>query len=203
MAQQTEAPLEAEFAVEEDGAEEELDLSRLALPEELQKKEEDAGVWTPSLPSFVYAGFGRRTLAILTDSLLLFVLTVLAMTLASLTAVGGGTVAGEVTRQVKLVASGAAVVAGFAVSLAYHVLCWGQGGQTPGKMLMGLQVVREDGEEIGYSRAFLRWVGYFGALLPLGIGFILVLFHPRRRGLHDLLAGTCVIRVGSEDRERE
>ncbi|MFQ5847576.1 MAG: RDD family protein [Candidatus Methylomirabilales bacterium] len=170
--------------------EEEPDWSRLTLPAELYPH-----------PSLSYGGVFRRGVAVLVDAPLLFGLTVLAMTLASLTAMGGGTVAGAMTRQVRFVASGAAVVAAFAVSLAYHVVCWGQGGQTPGKMLLGLQVVRWDGGEIGYGRAFLRWVGYFVALLPLGFGVILALFHPRRRGLHDLLAGTCVVRVNGPGRE--
>ncbi|MGH7426485.1 MAG: hypothetical protein ACREJP_10005 [Candidatus Methylomirabilales bacterium] len=38
-------------------------------------------------------------------------------------------------------------------------------------------------------------MGYFIALLPFGLGLIMVLIHPRRRGLHDLLAGTSVVRV--------
>ncbi len=144
-----------------------------------------------------HAGFFRRWVAFLIDAPLLFVLTVLAMTLTSLMAVGGGTVAGEVTLQVALLALGASLLAAFGVSLGYHVLCWGWGGQTPGKMLMGLQVVKENGEELGYGCALLRWVGYLCALLPLGLGFMVALFHPHGRGLHDLLAGTCVTRVDS------
>jgi len=35
-------------------------------------------------------------------------------------------------------------------------------------------------------------------MLPLGLGLALTYVHPRKRGLHDLLAGTCVIRVGAE-----
>ena len=177
---------------EGDVFEEELDLSRLTLPAELH---------TALRPPVVYGDFGRRAVAALIDAPLLFLLTVLAMILASLTAIGGGTVGGEVTRGVTFLAIGAAIAAALAVSLAYHVLCWGHGGQTPGMMLLGLQVVRQDGEEIGFTRAFLRWAGYLLALLPLGLGMLLVFFEPRRRGLHDLLAGTCVIRVGSESKQ--
>ncbi len=190
--QERQRVLDGLHAVEGDSSDEEVDWDRLALPAELR---------APPRPSVVYAGLFRRVAAVLVDGPLLLVLTVLAMTLASLTAIGGGTVVGEVTRQIELLASGAALVAAIAVSLAYHVLCWGQGGQTPGKMLMGLQVVRRDGEEIGYGRAFLRWVGYFFAMLPLGLGLTMVLFHPHGRGLHDLLAGTCVIRLGVDDAE--
>ncbi len=169
--------------------EEEPDWTRLSLPEELQD---------PSFPSVVYAGFFRRAAAVVVDTTPLYILTILAMILASLTAIGGGTVAGEVTSEVRLFASGAALAMAFAVSLAYHVVCWGYGGQTPGKMLMGVKVVRWDGEEIGYGRAFMRWVAYILALIPFGLGLTWVLFDTRRRGLHDHLAGTCVIRVDVE-----
>lgn len=146
-------------------------------------------------PAVVYAGLFRRGLAALIDIPLFFFLAVPAVILASLSAIAGGTLAGDVTPEVKFFAFGAAVVAAFAVSLAYHVLFWARRGQTPGKMLMGVQVVREVGDEIGYGRAVVRWVAYFCALLPLGLGFVPALFHPQRRGLHDFLAGTYVMRV--------
>lgn len=177
------------FLAEESVFDEVLNFSRLSLPAELR---------TALRPPVVYGGFGRRAVAALIDAPLLFLLTVLAMISASLAAIGGGTIGGQVTRDVVLLAVGAALAAAFAVSLAYHVLCWAQGGQTPGMMLLELQVVRQDGDEIGYIRAFLRWLGYLLAVLPLGLGMLLILFQPRRRGLHDLLAGTCVIRLGSE-----
>jgi uncharacterized RDD family membrane protein YckC len=143
----------------------------------------------------VYAGCFRRAVAALVDAPLSLVLIVPAMVLAYLTAMLGGTVGRELTFEVRLLAVGAALGAGGAVSLAYHVLYCGQGGQTPGKMLMGVRVVRRDGGEIGYGRAFLRWLGYYIALLPFGLGLIMVLLHPHRRGIHDLLAGTSVVLV--------
>ena len=175
--------------VEGDIFNEDVDLSRLTLPEELL---------LPSPPPMIYGGYGRRAVAALVDASLLFLLTVLAMILASLAAIGGATMSGEVTRDVILLALGSALVAAFVVSLAYHVVCWGLRGQTPGQILLGLQVVGEDGEEIGYTRALLRWAGYVLALLPLGLGLVFMFVLPRRRGLHDLLARTCVIRVGSQ-----
>ena len=162
----------------------EVDWNRLALPEELRVP-----------PSLGTAGIARRGIALLVDAPFLLILSILAMTTAYLVALGGGTVAGAVTVRIELWGVAAALGAAVAVSFAYHVVSWGGGGQTPGKMLMGVQVVRQDGAAIGYGRAFVRWIGYCCALLPLGLGFVLALMHPRRRGLHDLLAGTCVVRV--------
>ncbi len=169
--------------------EEDLDIRRLSLPTELQMA---------LRPPVVYGGFGQRAAAALVDAPLRCALTILAMILAFLVAIAGGRVAGQVTRDVMVLAGGAALAAGLLTSVAYRVLCWGQGGQTPGMMLLGLRVVGQDEKEIGYSRAFLRWAAYVLGLLPLGLGVLVILFQPRRRGLHDILAGTCVIRIGSE-----
>lgn len=181
--------VEEGFFTEENVLADGLDFGRFSLPAELH---------TAVRPPLAYGGIGRRAVAALIDAPLLCVLTIPAMIVAFLAAIGGGTVAGQVTRDVALLALGCALAAGFMVRLAYHVLCWGQGGQTPGMMLLGLQVVGQDGEEIGYMRAFLRWVVYVLTLPALGLSVILMLLQPRRRGLHDILAGTCVIRIGSE-----
>lgn len=175
--------------------EEELDWSRLTLPAELRTPDEAEAARVSASSAMVYAGCWRRAVAALVDVPLALVWTVPAMVLAYITALLGGMVARELTFEIQLLAVGAALVAGVAVSFTYHALYWGQGGQTPGKMLMGVRVVRRDGGDIGYGRAFLRWVGYFIALLPFGLGLIMVLLDPRRRGLHDLLAGTCVVLV--------
>jgi uncharacterized RDD family membrane protein YckC len=183
------------FGIEGGGVEEELDWSRLTLPAELKTPDatEEARVSVGS--AMVYAGCVRRAIAVLVDLPLSLVLIVPAMVLAYVAALLGGMVARELTFEVRLLAVGAALGAGGAVSLAYHVVYWGQGGQTPGKMLMGVRVVRRDGGDVGYRCAFVRWVGYFIALLPFGLGLVMALLHPRKRGLHDLLAGTSVVLV--------
>jgi uncharacterized RDD family membrane protein YckC len=47
---------------------------------------------------------------------------------------------------------------------------------------------------VGYGRAWLRWLGSGLAALPFGLGFLGVLFGAERRGLHDWIAGTRVVR---------
>jgi uncharacterized RDD family membrane protein YckC len=73
---------------------------------------------------------------------------------------------------------------GLALHAAYFVVFVGGCGQTPGKMLCGIMVV---------GRALLRWIGYGLAVLPLGLGFLGVLFSAERRGLHDWIARTRVV----------
>ena len=68
-------------------------------------------------------------------------------------------------------------------------------GLTLGKWATGLRIRRADGGEIGIGRAFLRhFVGYPLSFLTLGLGFLAAAFTARGRGLHDLIAGTIVVR---------
>ena len=68
-------------------------------------------------------------------------------------------------------------------------------GFTIGKWAAGLRILRENGAEIGIGRALVRhFVGYPLSFVTLGLGFLVVAFTSRGRGLHDLLAGTIVVR---------
>jgi len=78
---------------------------------------------------------------------------------------------------------------------AYFVLAHGTAGQTVGKWLLGLRVVDRDGAAIGYAHALGRYVATLAAAAPAGLGLVVAAFRRDRRGLHDLLAGTRVVRV--------
>ena len=85
----------------------------------------------------------------------------------------------------------AAVLAG-TFDLFYCVGFWTLAGQTPGKRLMGLVVVKSDGGPVGPGAALLRWVGYWLSGI-LFLGYLWVLVDNRRQALHDTLAGTLVV----------
>jgi uncharacterized RDD family membrane protein YckC len=92
----------------------------------------------------------------------------------------------------------AAVVAlGLALHLVYYVAFLGGCGQTPGRMALGITVVRRDGGTAGYGRALVRCLGGWLALLTLGIASLGVLFSRDRRGFADWVAGTRVVRAGA------
>jgi len=68
-------------------------------------------------------------------------------------------------------------------------------GRTLGKWATGLRVELAGGEPLSFSRAVLRHtVGYLLSLLTLGLGFLVAAFSRDGRALHDLLAGTIVVR---------
>ncbi len=69
-------------------------------------------------------------------------------------------------------------------------------GQTVGKMLTGLTIVRTDGTPIRLAAILKRNVlGYFLTAATLGIGFLVSAVNRRGRTLHDAVAGTVVVQA--------
>jgi uncharacterized RDD family membrane protein YckC len=68
-------------------------------------------------------------------------------------------------------------------------------GCSPGKQLMGLRVVQDDGTPIGWGPSLTRNLLRFVDMLPFGycLGAISCLHHPTFKRLGDLAAGTLVI----------
>jgi uncharacterized RDD family membrane protein YckC len=68
------------------------------------------------------------------------------------------------------------------------------GGQTIGKMLTGIRIVKKNGTGISFSTVLLRHIlGYFVTAATLGLGFLLAAFNHKGRTLHDYIAGTTVV----------
>jgi uncharacterized RDD family membrane protein YckC len=64
-------------------------------------------------------------------------------------------------------------------------------GTTLGKRPFRIYVVTYVGHEpVTLRQSVLRCFGYIASYLPLCAGFIMVLFHPEKRALHDWIAGT-------------
>jgi uncharacterized RDD family membrane protein YckC len=75
----------------------------------------------------------------------------------------------------------------------YFVLFWTLAGETPGMRLMALRVSNAAGDPPRLGQALLRLVGMILAAIPFFAGYLLILVDERRRGLHDMLAGTTVV----------
>lgn len=68
-------------------------------------------------------------------------------------------------------------------------------GQTIGKKLMGIKIIRVDYEKAGFGTLLMREiVGRMVCALTINIGYLIILFNPERRGLHDKIAGTIVVK---------
>ena len=95
------------------------------------------------------------------------------------------------------IAGGCAVLV-FGANLWYVVGGWARTGRTPGKALLRLSVVPASpgraAPGIGLGPAFGRFLAWNLSGAILGIGHLVALFRKDRRALHDLLAGTRVVR---------
>jgi len=63
-----------------------------------------------------------------------------------------------------------------------------------GKMALNLRVTDLEGRRISFERASIRHFAQYLSGLILCIGYIMVGFTPKKQGLHDMIAGTLVIR---------
>ena len=89
-------------------------------------------------------------------------------------------------------------ITNYFLALVYFVVYWSQSGKTPGKSLIGIMVVDEKtGNPPTFGKSLLRYVGYFLSSALLGLGFLWVLWHPKRKAWHDVLSGTIVVWHGS------
>ena len=79
---------------------------------------------------------------------------------------------------------------------AYGVLFIGLKGQTPGKMTLGIKVVNAQGDVPGIGRAALREiVGKFVSAIVILLGYLWIGWDRRKRGWHDHISGTYVVRA--------
>ncbi|MFI4980471.1 MAG: RDD family protein [Nevskiales bacterium] len=174
-----------------------------------QKMSEPITTGPTAPPASPMAGFWRRVAAFAVDGLIL-----------GLVGAALGLVAFD--RLAELGAWGRAL--GFVISLAYFGLMDSRytQGQTPGKRLLKIRVVRTDGALLGPGASMLRFcvvgVPYFlngihfrfdaedtrlvtllsVAIFGLGLSIVYLLVFNRRtrQSLHDLVTGSCVINAG-------
>jgi uncharacterized RDD family membrane protein YckC len=82
-----------------------------------------------------------------------------------------------------------------ALWFCYFVVGWGLLGATPGKWALGLRITDYRQRcPIGASRALLRLAAYCVSSVTLEWGHLMILIRADRRALHDVLAGTRVVR---------
>jgi uncharacterized RDD family membrane protein YckC/ribosomal protein L40E len=83
----------------------------------------------------------------------------------------------------------------FGFGIAYWTVLIGWKGQSLGKFILGLKVVNTDGSRTGFLRAFGRVWGYIFDMFLLGIGFLTIAFDEQKRGLHDIIFRTKVVKT--------
>lgn len=169
------------------------DLSPLGtvLLSEVQADAPESG----SGPKVRQAGFWIRLAAWVVDLAFLFLATIALALVVLITIYLGGRLGGEINDQVMALAGYSSAVIVTLSGVMYFTIFVGSCGQTPGKMLFRLKVVQVDGQAVTYGRALLRSLCWILSLLLFGIGFLMIACTRQKRGLHDMLAGTSVIRL--------
>lgn len=72
-------------------------------------------------------------------------------------------------------------------------------GQTPGKKLLNIKIIKQDGTDLTLWEAFGRYGGYGAGFATGLLGFLQVYWDPNRQAIQDKIAGTLVIDT-SKDR---
>lgn len=131
---------------------------------------------------------GRRVLATIVDGIVLTAGFWVMSALFGTTSVEGGQVGASL--------SGVAALGSFILVFAYYILLEGFLGQTLGKMLLGIKVVREDtGEVPGLGAASIRTLlRIIDSLFFYLVAFIAVLASQQNKRLGDMVAHTLVVR---------
>lgn len=80
------------------------------------------------------------------------------------------------------------------------LLWWFARNATPGKILVHAKIVdARTGAAPSKGQLLLRYLGYYIAALPFGLGILWILIDPRKQGWHDKLAGTVVVRPATSN----
>jgi uncharacterized RDD family membrane protein YckC len=134
----------------------------------------------------VYGGFARRFLALMLDSLILWVISVALFVVLAI--IIGTSAQGNPQYFLW------AYPAMFLISLLYSSVQESSSHQaTFGKRALGIKVADLDGNPIGWGRAVGRWFGRILSGFLLCIGYLMSLFTSRKQALHDMLASTVVV----------
>lgn len=150
---------------------------------------------TNSAPARRYAGFWVRALASLVDDVIVMVAS-LALTILGLYVVYQATkpaatfseaFTGGFIQTVNLAAM-------TFISIPYYVGFHWRFGWTPGKRLFGIRVIRElDDGSLSLGRSSARYFSQILSAIPFGAGYLMAAMNPKKKALHDAIAGTISI----------
>jgi uncharacterized RDD family membrane protein YckC len=131
-----------------------------------------------------YAGFWRRFAAYIIDSILISVVFWLAVLILGGIADDGGLIV--------------AYILGTIGAFVYYAGMESSSNQaTVGKIALGIQVTDLQGNRVSFGKALGRNLAKILSALILYIGFIMAAFTAKKQALHDMIAGTLVVKKGS------
>jgi len=161
-----------------------------APPAAWQPPPEPAGPF----PGVRFADHGARLISFILDHLIILGISLLILIAFGVMAALFNAAGADFLTATSVLA---AIIGFFATYFVYFPYFWTKNGQTLGMRLFRLRVVMDkDGGKVTLGPAILRLIGYWIDQIVFYLGYIWVLVDSRRRGWHDLIAGTVVIQEG-------
>lgn len=150
----------------------------------------------PPAPELPYAALQLRVVAFILDAIVLATIFSLFVTAAGLQLLLRSDWGNESNIADKVYWASFLIVASFLlVPPWYFTALWWARGQSLGMMAVHIAVTDRAGYHVSLGQALVRTLIWPLSLLPMGIGFLPILFDRESRALHDMLAGTVVVQL--------
>lgn len=153
-----------------------------------------------------YAGFGLRLVAIIIDWIIISIVQTFII-VPILAAIGFGMFSSASSMNMEdpevavgmvgaiMAMAGTYWILAMCISLFYFTIMESSKAQgTVGKMALGIIVTDMNGAKLDFGKAFIRNLCRIISNMTLLIGYIIAGFTEKRQALHDIIAGTLVIK---------
>lgn len=153
-----------------------------------------------------YASFGQRLVAIIIDGIIIWLLQMFII-IPILAAIGIGAAGGMSTMNMEdpeqvggmiaviMAMAGTYFIVAMAVQILYFTFMESSKAQaTVGKMALGIKVTDLNGNKLDFGKAFVRNLCRLLSNFTFLIGYIIAAFTEKKQALHDIIAGTLVVK---------
>jgi uncharacterized RDD family membrane protein YckC len=149
--------------------------------------------------AFSYGNFGRRLVAKLLDFIILWVASMVVNVALAVLLYGSMNFftpdPSQVSLTKMLLYQGVSMLCNIGIGLGYALFFTRRYDATPGKLALGLKLVRPDGSSLSVGRIIGRYFAEWISGMILLIGYIMAAFDDERRALHDRICDTRVIKT--------
>lgn len=158
--------------------------------------ETEKSQYPESVKDLPKGGFWRRSLAFSLDILFIRLLKSMIFFAVQLGFMTGAGIMGLNTETFLDLRASLVRTIGYLLIAIYFIYFHATTGQTPGKWIFGLKVIKTNGRPLGFITSLERFLGYFISALPLCMGFLMICFDRQKQAVHDLITWTYVIKTG-------
>ena len=91
----------------------------------------------------------------------------------------------------------------FLITFSFYGFFWTRNGQTLGMQAWRIRVQTLDGYRLSWSRALLRFMLSILSWIPLGLGYLWILFSDEKLAWHDKWSETCIVQLPKVKRDND